>query len=71
MTPATTILALIPVLTSSGRGWDIQVPMAIPGFGGMVVVIITMFTAPVLFCAVQEWKLKLGIHGARLEESAT
>ncbi|HUV67360.1 MAG TPA: efflux RND transporter permease subunit, partial [Sedimentisphaerales bacterium] len=35
MTTATTILALIPVLTSTGRGSDIMVPMAIPSFGGM------------------------------------
>jgi copper/silver efflux system protein len=35
MTTATTILALLPVLTSTGRGSDIMVPMAIPTFGGM------------------------------------
>ena len=35
MTTATTILALLPVLTSTGRGSDIMVPMAIPSFGGM------------------------------------
>jgi Cu(I)/Ag(I) efflux system membrane protein CusA/SilA len=29
MTTATTIMALIPVLTSTGRGSDIMVPMAI------------------------------------------
>src|SRR5690606_15269899 len=33
MTTSTTILALIPVLTSTGRGSDIMVPMAIPSFG--------------------------------------
>jgi len=49
MTVATTILALIPVLTSTGRGSDIMVPMAIPSFGGMTVVIITVFTVPVLY----------------------
>jgi Cu(I)/Ag(I) efflux system membrane protein CusA/SilA len=38
MTSATTILALIPVLTSVGRGSDVMVPMAIPSFGGMLVV---------------------------------
>ena len=53
MTNATTILALLPVLTSTGRGADIMVPMAIPSFGGMVFQIITMFTVPVLFCL---WK---------------
>ena len=37
MTTATTILALIPILTSTGRGADIMVPMAIPSIGGMVI----------------------------------
>ncbi|NIA20406.1 MAG: AcrB/AcrD/AcrF family protein, partial [Anaerolineaceae bacterium] len=40
MTSATTILALIPILTSTGRGSDIMVPMAIPSFGGMLVVLV-------------------------------
>ena len=53
MTTATTILALLPVLTSSGRGSDIMVPMAIPSFGGMMLQVITMFTVPILFCL---WK---------------
>jgi Cu(I)/Ag(I) efflux system membrane protein CusA/SilA len=55
MTIATTILALIPVLTSTGRGSDIMVPMAIPSFGGMTFAIITMFVVPVLYCQVKEW----------------
>ena len=54
MTTATTILALIPVLTSTGRGSDIMVPMAIPVFGGMIVEILTMLVVPVLYCAVKE-----------------
>ncbi|MFT5241555.1 MAG: Cu(I)/Ag(I) efflux system membrane protein CusA/SilA, partial [Kiritimatiellia bacterium] len=57
MTSATTILALIPVLTSTGRGSDVMVPMAIPSFGGMMVVLITMFVVPVLYCWVQELRL--------------
>jgi Cu(I)/Ag(I) efflux system membrane protein CusA/SilA len=65
MTSATTILALIPVLTSSGRGSDIMVPMAIPSFGGMTIVIMTMFIVPTLYCAVQEWKLKWDIDDPR------
>ena len=56
MTTATTILALIPVLTSTGRGSDIMVPMAIPVFGGMVVEILTMLVVPVLYCTVKESK---------------
>ncbi|MFT5050933.1 MAG: Cu(I)/Ag(I) efflux system membrane protein CusA/SilA [Chlamydiales bacterium] len=54
MTTATTILALMPVLTSSGRGADVMLPMAIPSFGGMVVELITMFVVPILYCFVQE-----------------
>jgi Cu(I)/Ag(I) efflux system membrane protein CusA/SilA len=58
MTTATTILALIPILTSTGRGSDIMVPMAIPSFGGMVFAVMTTFTVPVLYCAIQESRLK-------------
>jgi Cu(I)/Ag(I) efflux system membrane protein CusA/SilA len=58
MTTATTILALIPVLTSVGRGADIMVPMAIPSFGGMTLSIITMLIVPVLYCAIKEFGCK-------------
>lgn len=58
MTTATTILALIPVLTSQGRGSDIMVPMAIPTFGGMAMEVVTMLVVPVLYCAVKEHRLK-------------
>ncbi len=58
MTVATTILALIPVLTSTGRGSDVMVPMAIPSFGGMTIVIITMLIVPTLYCAMKEFQLK-------------
>jgi len=54
MTTATTILALIPVLTSTGRGSDIMVPMAIPSFGGMTIEILTMLVVPVLYCSIKE-----------------
>jgi Cu(I)/Ag(I) efflux system membrane protein CusA/SilA len=57
MTTATTLLALLPVLTSTGRGSDIMVPMAIPGFGGMAIEIITMLVVPVLYSALKERKL--------------
>ncbi len=57
MTSATTILALIPILTSSGRGSDIMVPMAIPSFGGMIIALLTVFVVPVLYCWVEELKL--------------
>ena len=54
MTAATTILALIPVLTSTGRGSDVMIPMALPSVGGMLVVLITVFVVPVLYCLVRE-----------------
>jgi len=57
MTTATTILALIPVFTSTGRGSDIMVPMAIPSFGGMTIEILTMLIVPVLYCWVKEIRL--------------
>jgi Cu(I)/Ag(I) efflux system membrane protein CusA/SilA len=49
MTTATTLLALLPVLTSSGRGSDIMIPMAIPSFGGMTIELITLLLVPVLY----------------------
>ncbi len=58
MTTGTTTLALLPVLTSTGRGADIMIPMAIPIFGGMTLVYLTMFTVPVLYSLVEEWKLR-------------
>jgi Cu(I)/Ag(I) efflux system membrane protein CusA/SilA len=54
MTAATTIIALIPVLTSTGKGSDIMVPMAIPLFGGMIIQVMTMFVVPVLYSMWQE-----------------
>ncbi|GAB5418003.1 MAG: efflux RND transporter permease subunit [Crocinitomicaceae bacterium] len=61
MTTATTILALLPVLTSTGKGADIMLPMAIPSFGGMVLNVVTMFTVPVLYytwkAGAHKWKL--------------
>jgi Cu(I)/Ag(I) efflux system membrane protein CusA/SilA len=59
MTTATTVLALIPVLSSGGRGAEIMVPMAIPSFGGMTIEIITMLIVPVLYAWKEERKLKL------------
>lgn len=58
MTSATTIIALLPVLTSTGRGSDIMIPMAIPSVGGMLVATITYFIVPVLYSLREEQKLK-------------
>lgn len=58
MTTATTLLALLPVLTSTGRGSDIMIPMAIPAFGGMTIALITLFVVPVLYAAREEYLIK-------------
>ncbi|MFO7853060.1 MAG: efflux RND transporter permease subunit [Bacteroidota bacterium] len=54
MTTATTLIALLPVLTSTGKGSDIMVPMAIPLFGGMLIAVLTIFVVPVLYSMWQE-----------------
>ncbi|MGB5988630.1 MAG: efflux RND transporter permease subunit [Marinifilaceae bacterium] len=59
MTTATTIIALMPVLTSTGKGSDIMIPMAIPLFGGMIIEVMTIFVVPVIYCMWQERKIKL------------
>jgi copper/silver efflux system protein len=58
MTSATTIIALLPILTSTGRGADIMIPMAIPAFGGMIFAAVTYFIVPVLYSLREERKLK-------------
>ncbi|HNR30590.1 MAG TPA: efflux RND transporter permease subunit [Candidatus Hydrogenedentes bacterium] len=63
MTTATTVLALLSVLTSTGRGSDIMVPMAIPSFGGMTIELITLFLVPVLYCWIKEVQFRAGAIG--------
>jgi len=46
MTTAVAVIALLPVLSSSGKGSDIMIPMAIPMFGGMVIQVMTVFVVP-------------------------
>ena len=58
MTVSTTMIALLPVLTSTGRGADIMIPMAIPAFGGMAFAIVTIFVVPVLYSFREERKFK-------------
>lgn len=61
MTTFTTLIALTPVLASSGRGADVAKAMAWPVFGGMVVEILTLFVVPVVFCGYKELKMNLGM----------
>lgn len=58
MTTVTTILALLPVLTSTGKGSDIMLPMAIPILGGMIIDITSYFILPVLYSWREEMKVE-------------
>lgn len=60
MTSATTMLALLPILTSHGRGSEIMIPMAIPIFGGMAVALMTLIATPLMFYLIYSWKLPEG-----------
>ncbi len=54
MTSATTILALLPIFTSTGKGSEIMAPLAIPVMGGMTLVLVSTFIVPVLYSAMAE-----------------
>ncbi len=58
MTAAVAVIALIPVLTATGKGADVVIPMAIPSFGGMLLQVMTMFVVPVLYSMWKEIKFK-------------
>ncbi|MFT7619979.1 MAG: Cu(I)/Ag(I) efflux system membrane protein CusA/SilA, partial [Planctomycetota bacterium] len=58
MTTFTTIIALYPILASTGRGSDVAQPMAIPAVGGMIAELISLFIVPMVFCWVREARLR-------------
>jgi copper/silver efflux system protein len=58
MTAAVAVIALLPVLTSTGKGAEIMVPMAIPAFGGMIIQTMTVFVVPVFQAMWRERGLK-------------
>jgi len=67
MTTATTILALLPVLTATGRGADIMLPMALPSVGGMLVAVLTVFLVPVLYCLREEARWRVSGRGGQAQ----
>ncbi len=69
MTAAVAIIALLPVLSSTGKGSDIMVPMAIPTFGGMTIQIMTMFVVPVLQAFWRETVIKKEMKNSSLTEN--
>ncbi len=67
MTTAVAVIALLPVLSSTGKGADIMVPMAIPMFGGMIIQVMTIFVVP-LFQAM--WRERAVSHKHILTDQA-
>ncbi len=54
MTSATTVLSLMPVLTSNGRGADVMIPIALPAIGGLTIELLSLFVLPVCYCMMKE-----------------
>jgi Cu(I)/Ag(I) efflux system membrane protein CusA/SilA len=71
MTTVTTIVALIPVLISTGRGADVARAMALPVFGGMLIEPFTTFIVPTLYCGYVEFKMRLGMQDDYWMEAET
>ena len=67
MTTATTLLALLPVLSSTGRGADIMLPMAIPSFGGMLIVQLSVFLVPCLFSMIKEFQYRRSLSDKTID----
>ena len=62
MTTAVAVIALLPVLSSTGKGSDIMIPMAIPMFGGMVIQVMTVFVVPMFQSMWRESALRKEIN---------
>jgi copper/silver efflux system protein len=76
MTTAVAVIALLPVLTSTGKGADIMVPMAIPVFGGMIIQVMTIFVVPLFQAMWREGavnrdskKAVVGLHNTDINEN--
>lgn len=61
MTVSTSLIALIPIMWSSGTGADVMKPLAAPMIGGLVTSTIhVLIMTPVLFSYMKEFALKKG-----------
>lgn len=54
MTTMTTIIALLPVLLSTGKGAEVAQGMALPIFGGMFSALLVLLVLPVLYAGLME-----------------
>jgi Cu(I)/Ag(I) efflux system membrane protein CusA/SilA len=67
MTTAVAVIALLPVLTSTGKGAEIMVPMAIPAFGGMIIQVMTIFVVPLFQAVWRERSVKRNAINENIE----
>ncbi len=59
MTAMTTVIALMPVMLSSGTGSEVMKPMASPTVGGLITATLSnLILVPVLYCWIKERQLK-------------
>jgi Cu(I)/Ag(I) efflux system membrane protein CusA/SilA len=68
MTTITTLVALMPVIWSTGRGADVARAMAWPVLGGMLVEPFASFVVPTLYCAFLEFKWRAGLADEAWDE---
>lgn len=59
MTTVTTVVALMPIMWSTGTGSEVMKPMAIPTLGGMLVESVTLFIVPVVYSYFEHKKIIL------------
>ncbi|MFC1704438.1 efflux RND transporter permease subunit, partial [Candidatus Omnitrophota bacterium] len=63
MTTATTIIALMPVMLSTGTGSEIMKPMASPTVGGLITATLSnLILVPVLYCWIKERQLMIQVQ---------
>ena len=58
MSTVTSVIGLLPLFLTEGRGSDVMQPMAVPSVGGIAVQVVAFLAAPCLYCLVQDWKLR-------------
>ena len=68
MTSATTVLSLMPVLTSTGRGAALMMPLALPTVGGLPIELLSLFVLPVCFAMYKEFQWRTGLRAGNFLE---
>jgi Cu(I)/Ag(I) efflux system membrane protein CusA/SilA len=54
----------MPVLTSTGRGADVMIPLALPTVGGLTIELLSLFVLPVCYAAYKEVQWRFGRRNA-------